>query len=93
MSKQNELLKSLKISRSEIIIVNAIFLLKTLKLKLGLLIGEIIKSHLLTKDIFVQRVIWNYINGLNKKFLTSNIVPQDHNFNNVVWSSLEQKVR
>ena len=33
------------------------------------------------------------VNGYNDTFLTSNIAPQDHNFNNGVWNRLEQKVR
>ena len=61
MSMQNELLKSLKIFRSEIIIVNAIFLLKTLKSKLGVLIVEIIKINRIINEIFVRRVIRNLL--------------------------------
>ncbi|MFV8362822.1 DNA/RNA non-specific endonuclease [Flavobacterium sp. ZT3P35] len=33
------------------------------------------------------------VNGYNDTFLTSNIAPQEHNFNNGVWNRLEQKVR
>ena len=33
------------------------------------------------------------LNGYNDTFLTSNISPQEHNFNNGVWNRLEQKVR
>ena len=33
------------------------------------------------------------LNGYNDTFLTSNISPQERNFNNGVWNRLEQKVR
>nr|WP_309757279.1 DNA/RNA non-specific endonuclease [Flavobacterium sp.] len=33
------------------------------------------------------------VNVYNDTFLTSNIAPQEHNFNNGVWNRLEQKVR
>jgi endonuclease G len=33
------------------------------------------------------------VNAYNETFLTSNIAPQDHEFNAGIWNRLEQKIR
>jgi endonuclease G len=43
--------------------------------------------------IYVQADMEFNVNAYNETFLTSNIAPQDHEFNAGIWNRLEQKIR
>jgi endonuclease G len=57
--EQAECAYELKSSMLKTIISNALFFIKDIKVKTGSADWRNYKSHLLIKDIFVQRVIWN----------------------------------